>query len=102
VQIAGLGFALTEALLARGWRVFAGQYLPDWPDLVNLTRQYPGMLIPIRLDVTDEGSVQFCRKTVASSSEAVDMLINNAGITSPTSPRSIREELDFTEMKAHL
>ena len=27
----GLGFALCTGLLDRGWRVFAGQYMPDWP-----------------------------------------------------------------------
>ena len=37
----GLGFALCAKLLEQGWQVFAGQYLPEWPDLSTLTGQYP-------------------------------------------------------------
>ena len=29
----GLGSALCAGLLERGWRVAAGQYLPEWPEL---------------------------------------------------------------------
>ena len=37
----GLGLALTADLLARGWHVVAGQYLPEWPALDELSEQYP-------------------------------------------------------------
>jgi nucleoside-diphosphate-sugar epimerase len=28
----GLGFAVCAKLLEQGWQVFAGQYMPQWPD----------------------------------------------------------------------
>ena len=36
----GLGLALTAALLEKGWQVFAGQYMPDWPELGELLANY--------------------------------------------------------------
>ena len=36
----GLGLALAERLLEKGWRVFAGQYMPDWPALGELAARY--------------------------------------------------------------
>ncbi len=40
----GLGQALVAGLCARGWRGFAGQYMPDWPELGQLAQQHPGRL----------------------------------------------------------
>lgn len=34
----GLGLALCAGLLTQGWDVFAGQYLPAWPELDTLKR----------------------------------------------------------------
>ena len=31
----GLGFALCTGLVERGWCVFAGQYMPEWPELLE-------------------------------------------------------------------
>lgn len=33
----GLGHALCAGLLDRGWGVFAGQYMPEWPQLDELS-----------------------------------------------------------------
>ena len=52
----GLGSALCAGLLARGWRVVAGQFLPDWPELGALSEQHPEALHVVPLDV---GSVAF-------------------------------------------
>ena len=35
----GLGLALAAGLLDRGWRVYAGQFLPEWPALTDLAAQ---------------------------------------------------------------
>ena len=40
----GLGFTLCAGLLEQGWQVFAGQYMPEWPDLSTLVGQYPQAL----------------------------------------------------------
>lgn len=94
----GLGLALTARLLAKGWRVFAGQYMPDWPNLSKLVTQYPdGQLVLLPLDVADETSVHDAVQQVAACASHVDLLINNAGVLS-LSAGPIREPQDYDEM----
>jgi NAD(P)-dependent dehydrogenase (short-subunit alcohol dehydrogenase family) len=95
----GLGFALTAGLLELGWRVFAGRYMPGWPDLDDLADRYGPQLTLVALDVASLDSVQAAARQVAESAERVDLLINNAGVTSPTNRRSIREGLDYDEIQ---
>ena len=94
----GLGFALCAKLLEQGWQVFAGQYLPEWPELYSLAGQHPQTLHIIPLDVCSLESTYAAAQTVATVTDHVDVLINNAGINSPTSGRPIREPQDYTEM----
>ena len=95
----GLGFGLCVGLLEQGWRVFAGRYMPDWPDLDALGRQFPSALQIVPLDVRSLDSAQAAARTVATLSDGLDLLINNAGVNSPTSPRSIHEPQDYAEMQ---
>lgn len=76
----GLGLALAAGLLERGWRVFAGQYLPDWTELRALAQGFAEQLQIVPLDVGSTGSVQAASRTVARSADRVDLLINNAGL----------------------
>lgn len=94
----GLGLALCARLLSLGWRVFAGQYMPEWPDLAALAARYPGeRLTPVPLDVADDTSVSAAAQRVGTFTGRVDMIINNAGVTSPRSG-PIREPQDTDEM----
>lgn len=95
----GLGFALCQGLLDRGWRVFAGQNMPDWPQLRELAELHPDALRIVPLDVRSVESARAAAQAVASQSAGVDLLINNAGVNSPTSPRPIRETQDYAEMQ---
>lgn len=95
----GLGLALCGGLLAQGWRVFAGQYLPEWPELGVLAQSYPETLSLIALDVNSVESVQAAAQAVAQLTPHVDVLINNAGVNSPTSSFGIRERQDYAEMR---
>jgi NAD(P)-dependent dehydrogenase (short-subunit alcohol dehydrogenase family) len=94
----GLGYGLCQAFLAKGWKVFAGQYLSDWIDLDNLKGEYPEQLKIVPLDVADEISVQDAARVVAQNVQSLDLLINNAGILSPTYLRSIQEHPDYVDM----
>ena len=94
----GLGFALTESLLREGWTVFSGQYLPEWQQLGALRERYPGFLHLIPLDVSSTVSVSAAADEVAKLTDHVDLLINNAGITSPSMTSSIREPQNYDEM----
>jgi len=94
----GLGLALTARLLAKGWRVFAGQYMPDWPDLAALADQYPGeRLTPVPLDVADETSTRAAAQRVQRCTDRVDLVINNAGVLS-SQEGPICEPQDYDEM----
>ena len=77
----GLGFGLTQGLLQRGYRVFAGQYMPDWHELGELAVSYPDTLHLVPLDVGDTASCAAAAAAVGAMTDTVDVLINNAGIT---------------------
>src|SRR5689334_20909214 len=94
----GLGFALCEGLLKRGWRVFAGQHQPDWPQLKQLKKQFENNLYIVPLDVSSTESAYTAAKSVSEFTNSLDLLINNAGVNSPTYLRSIREAQDYDEM----
>ncbi len=95
----GLGLALAASLLALDYVVFAGQNLPDWPELGELALRHPESLHLVPLDVSRMDSVQAAAQTVGSMAARVDVLINNAGVNSPTSERSIRQPQDYDEMR---
>jgi uncharacterized protein len=62
----GIGSALYVGLLTRGWRVFAGQNLPDWPELPALAAQYPAQLSIVPLDVSSLAAVQAAYAAIAT------------------------------------
>jgi NAD(P)-dependent dehydrogenase (short-subunit alcohol dehydrogenase family) len=94
----GLGFALCVGLLERGWHVFAGQHRPDWPQLADLAGQFPNALHIVPLEVGSSESSSAAAQAVAGLTDRIDLLINNAGVNSNTSTRSIREPQDYAEM----
>jgi NAD(P)-dependent dehydrogenase (short-subunit alcohol dehydrogenase family) len=94
----GLGLALCAELLAGGWRVFGSQYMPDWPALAALQAQYPERLEIIPLDVGEDASVQEAARLVAARADHLDLLINNAGVSSRSGMRPIREAQYYGEM----
>ncbi len=94
----GLGAALTAGLLEQGWRVFAGQYLPEWTQLSALQERFPEALHVIPLDVGAVESAQAAARAVAAVTDHIDLLINNAGVNSPTLARTIHEPQDYDEL----
>jgi NAD(P)-dependent dehydrogenase (short-subunit alcohol dehydrogenase family) len=95
----GLGFALCAEMLKQDWQVFAGQHMPEWPDLSALAAQYPKTLHIVPLEVRSVESVKAAAKDVAELTNHLDVLINNAGVHSPTTLRAIREPQDYAEMQ---
>ena len=93
----GLGLALTARLLDKGWRVFAGQYLPDWPELAALAIQYVERLVQVPLDVSDTSSTLAAAERLGKHADRVDLVINNAGVLS-SHAGPIREPQDYDEM----
>lgn len=94
----GLGLALSAGLLEQGWHVYAGQYLPESPELGRLAAAHPRALAVVPLDVTSADSAREAARLVAAESDHLDLLINNAGVISATAERTIREAQDYAEM----
>jgi NAD(P)-dependent dehydrogenase (short-subunit alcohol dehydrogenase family) len=93
----GLGQAVTAGLLQLGWRVLAGQYMPEWPELGALLAQYPDTLHILPLDVSDTASVRAAAQQAAGLVDHIDMLISNAGIRGEQG--DIRTGLDYAQAR---
>lgn len=94
----GLGLGITKLLLQQEWRVYAGQYMPDWPELDALAALYPDRLRIVPMDVSALEIVKEAANLVADTTDRVDVLINNAGVHSPAMVRYISDGLDYEEM----
>lgn len=78
----GIGRAIVEALLDRGWRVHFCSRSQDSVDRANkeLAARYPGMVSGRAADVRREAEVQSLVDWALQSSGRLDCLVNNAGI----------------------
>jgi len=92
----GFGAALAAAFAQRGARVFAGAR-GTGPVLDGLVRRYPGMIVPVELDVVSDDSIRRARNAVAAESNALDVVVNNAAIRSATVMNPI-EGIDFADV----
>lgn len=92
----GLGFSLCEGLLRRGYRVWAGQYMPQWPELEGLLAQYPDRLGLTPLDVSSDASARAAGAALAAQTDHLDLLINCAGVTGKIA--DIRDGYDYPVM----
>ena len=80
----GLGIALVNEYLSRGFRVFAADVVPEAEALARLP-EGKGKLFYLSADVTDTASVDRLAAFVSSRTDALDILINAAGIIRPES-----------------
>ncbi|SFQ72885.1 SDR family oxidoreductase [Hymenobacter arizonensis] len=77
----GLGLELTRQYLERGDQVFAASRNPaEAAELQQLHQQYVDRLVLLPLDVTDAASIAAGVQAVSSNTDALDVLINNAGV----------------------
>jgi NAD(P)-dependent dehydrogenase (short-subunit alcohol dehydrogenase family) len=77
----GLGLEFTRQLLDRGDHVFATCRQPDAADALHtLAQRYPERVHLVALDVADETSIEQAFRAVESETDALHLLLNNAGI----------------------
>ena len=77
----GLGLELVRQYLERGDQVFAASRQPAAAaDLQRLHQQYADRLVLLPLDVTSDASIAAAVAAVAAETDALDVLINNAGV----------------------
>jgi NAD(P)-dependent dehydrogenase (short-subunit alcohol dehydrogenase family) len=94
----GLGLSLTKRLAERGWRIFAGSYLPQWEELSSLAALYPTQITVVPLDIASDESVRAAKEAVEEHVTVVDLVINNAAVISPHSDRGIRDGQDYEDL----
>ena len=79
----GLGLEFTRRYLQRGDRVFATCREPSRArDLEALAAAHPQRLTVVALDVADPDSIRRAHAAVRRRTDALDLLINNAGVYS--------------------
>jgi NAD(P)-dependent dehydrogenase (short-subunit alcohol dehydrogenase family) len=94
----GLGLALTARLAGMGWQVYAGSYLPDWPELAELAKTRPERIVTVPLDVADAHSVEEARDAVRSRTGRLDLILNNAGVSTRLKDNRIRAGQNYDDL----
>lgn len=77
----GIGFALCEEFLKRGYQVFAGQFMPEWTQLEELKKRFGDRLFLVPLNIGSTKSVQEAAAQTAALCDRLDILVNCAGIS---------------------
>ncbi|HML21360.1 MAG TPA: SDR family oxidoreductase [Aggregatilinea sp.] len=83
----GIGLELTRQLLGRGEQVFAACRAPERASALQaLKEEYGERLVLVPLDVSDPASIAASYDLVRQHADALDVLINNAGISAGSEP----------------
>ncbi len=78
----GLGLEFARQYAAERWQVFAACRAPDAAkELQQLAKEIGGRIRILQMDVTDTSSVRAA--AVGLKDEAIDLLLNNAGVGGP-------------------
>lgn len=92
----GLGLALVSRFLRGDFQVFAGIHTST-DSLQALLRDYGPRLVLMPLEVTDMTSIRQAVLRVASLTQTLDILINNAAVYLPSKLVKPLSELDLTD-----
>lgn len=81
----GLGIELVRQYVGRGWRVLAAVRDPAASDALRTEIDAAdGRIEPVRLDVGDPASITAAFAAIERRHDALDLLINNAGVFDPS------------------
>jgi NAD(P)-dependent dehydrogenase (short-subunit alcohol dehydrogenase family) len=94
---AGLGLSLVKRFLQGDYAVFAG-VRRSAADLNILVDVYGGLLTLVPLDVAEMDSVRAAARMVIEQTDAIDIVINNAGIHLKQSQQPL-EQLDLADLQ---
>ncbi len=86
----GIGLELTRQYAARGAQVFALCRQPQQAQALNaIAAAHPGQISVLPLELRDPASIQAAAQAVQAQTDALDLLINNAGINPPGTTQSL-------------
>ncbi|UJF31785.1 SDR family NAD(P)-dependent oxidoreductase [Paenibacillus hexagrammi] len=94
----GLGLSIVKLFAQKGWRVFAGSYLSDWLELGELVHTFPGQVTIVELDIASDQSVKHSVEHVGSLVDCVDVIVNNAGVSTHLKDSNIQGKQDYTDL----
>ena len=94
----GIGLGLVKEFLERKWTVIATCREPESASDLKEVLQAAGQNPPVACDVTKDDSISQCFENVKQLVGHIDMLINNAGITTPESPYDPPSKLKREEL----
>ncbi len=89
----GLGVCLVREYLGRGYRVFGADLLAR-AETESLVREADGRYLFYEADVADTSSVRRLQERVGAETDALDILVNAAGILRPES-ECLLEDFDI-------
>ncbi len=88
----GIGLATAKAFLLNGDHVVATCRSVDSPALNDLRQAYPGNLQCMEMDVTNSVSIRKVVVAISAGHEAIDVLVNNAGMAIPGPIEALAEQ----------
>jgi NAD(P)-dependent dehydrogenase (short-subunit alcohol dehydrogenase family) len=74
----GIGYAIAQGLLAKGYQVIITARSFD--NAKQAAEKLPGNVIPVALDISNDGSIEQALANLNQSIDRLDVLVNNAGI----------------------
>lgn len=91
----GIGFAISRQLGERGYRIWLGCRNEERGQQAAAALKADGITAePIVIDVTDDSSVKAAVETLSGRVDALDVLVNNAGMHYGFTPPTAEEPLD--------
>lgn len=93
----GVGYALVEQLLERGYFVVAARLNPMEVAIDKLMESHQNQMAIVQVDIGSDESVAAMKEQVVALVPYLDLLINDAGILGDME-KVLGEELDFDEM----
>lgn len=91
----GIGLETCRQLAARGYKVFlSARDLAKARQSASQAQTGSGTLIPVRLDISDAGSINKAYREISAATHSLDVLINNAAIDYDTDQHVLTADLD--------
>lgn len=98
----GLGFAIAERFIAEGARVVLGDVNLEATQVAAKQLGGDDVAVAVRCDVTQADDVQALIQTAIDRFGALDIMVNNAGITRDATMRKMTEEQFDQVINVHL